>query len=472
MRNRVRRWEIVLTVLSLTAAACTGTTTAVVDSDAEPGDEALATDANPLGFWLAVDLDRGADSPIPTDRGFGPLLSLSRANVQDPVTLIESEENLVGTTDSCSSQFGTFDWDASGAFNAFAFEAVLDSCDEDDEFNRAFADGIAAATAWGITDEDTLVLIGPDIRFEFVESNEFGDNVAAGEVPAERAQLNFSRFETPDGNIQCGWDDRLETLTCRILDQTWEIRDADIPEGGTCPADFGSEIELSIGGQPQFTCVSDVSGYLLDANGQPAIFEPLADGVELGFGTINCSSPDGQSLTCFDQDTGATFTMGRDVYPFGPDLAELQRGRVSPPPEVEEVVGTTTEIDPVHLVDIIIPEGWVVDRGASSLAVVSFDSGSIVEVSRSEVGLFMPDSMGGELSISDTFTVGFDDGTTVTGTEWIFLSVDEQQSVKVVRALPFPDGTTLVAEAFVDGDEPLDTEHVPFSVFYQIGIYN
>ena len=84
------------------------------DSEAEPVDEALASDASPLGFWLAVDLDRGADDPIPTDRGFGPLLSLLREEVQDPVTLVESEENLVDTTDVCSTQFGTFDWDSSG----------------------------------------------------------------------------------------------------------------------------------------------------------------------------------------------------------------------------------------------------------------------------------------------------------------------------------------------------------------------
>ena len=65
-----------------------------------------------------------------------------------------------------------------------------------------------------------------------------------------------------------------------------------------------------------------------------------------------------------------------------------------------------------------------------------------------------------------------DDGTTVAGTEWLFLAIDETDSAKVVRAIPFPDGTTLVAEVYVDGDQPLDTEHVPFSVFYQIGIYN
>lgn len=431
-----------------------------------------ASDSSPLGFWLAVDLDRGADDPIPTDRGFGPLLSLLREEVQDPVTLVESEENLVDTTDVCSTQFGTFDWDSSGVFDARAFETILDSCDEDDEFNRAFAEGVAAATAWTITDEGTLVLSGPDLRFEFVESNEFGDNVAAGEVPAERAQLNFFRFETPDGNIQCGWDERLETLTCRILDQTWEIRDADIPEGGTCPADFGSEIELSIGGQPQFTCVSEVPAYFLDANGQPATFEPLADGDEFGFGSIRCSSPDGQSLTCFDQETGATFTMDRDVYPFGPVLSDLQRGTVSLVPEVEDVQGTATGIVPNHLVDIIVPDGWEVFATPASLAVVSFDSGSSVEVSRTVVDSFTPDSMGGELSLTESFTVSFDDGTTVTGTEWLFLAIGETDSAKIVRAIPFPDGTTLVAEVYVDGDEPIETESIPLSVFYQIGIYN
>lgn len=402
------------------------------DSEVEPVDEVLATDANLLGFWLAVDLDRGADGPIPTDRGFGPLLSLSRENVQDPVTLIESEESLVGTNDSCSTQFGAFEWDASGAFDAFAFETFVDSCDQDDEFNSAFVDGIAAATAWGITEEGTLVLSGPDLRFEFVESNEFADNVAAGEVPAERAQLNFSRFSTPDGNIQCGWDERLVTLTCRILDQTWEIREADIPEGGTCPADFGSEVELSIGGQPQFTCVRDVPAYLLDANGQPGIFEPLQTGTQRGFGSIRCSSPDGQSLTCFDQETGATFTMDRDVYPFGPELSDLQRGTVSLVPEVEDVQGTRTGIVPNHLVDIIVPDGWEVFATPASLAVVSFDSGSFVEVSRTVVDSFTPDSMGGELSLTSSFMVSFDDGTTVTGTEWLFLAVDGTDSAKVV----------------------------------------
>ena len=430
-----------------------------------------ATDANLFGFWLAVDLDRGADDPIPTDRGFGPLLSLRRAEVQDPVTLVESEENLVGTTDVCSAQIGTFDWDSSGAFDARAFEAILEFCDDDDEFNRAFADGVAAATGWAITDEGTLVLSGPDLRFEFVESNESGDNVAAGEVPAERAQQNFFRFETPDGNIQCGWD-QLETLTCRILDQTWEIREADIPEGGTCPADFGSEVELSIGGQPQFTCVRDIPAYLLDANGQPGIFEPLQTGTQRGFGSIRCVSPDGQSLTCFDQETGATFTMDRDVYPFGPELSNVQRGTVSPTAEVEPVSGTTTDIDPVHLVDIIIPDGWGADRDGPNLAVFSVDSGSFVELSRTVVDLFAPDSMGGELSLTSSFMVSFDDGTTVSGTEWLFLAVDGSNWAKLVRAVPFPDGTTLVAEAFVDGDEPFETESIPFSVFYQIGIYN
>ena len=95
----------------------------------EPIDQAPASDASPLGFWLAVDLDRGADGPIPTDRGFGPLLSLRRDEVQDLVTLVESEENLVGATDSCSAQIGTFDWDSSGAFDARAFEAILEFCD-------------------------------------------------------------------------------------------------------------------------------------------------------------------------------------------------------------------------------------------------------------------------------------------------------------------------------------------------------
>ena len=164
--------------------------------------------------------------------------------------------------------------------------------------------------------------------------------------------------------------------------------------------------------------------------------------------------------------------MDRDVYPFGPELSNVQRGTVSPTAEVEPVSGTTTDIDPVHLVDIIIPDGWGVDRDGPNLAVVSFDSGSIVEVSRTVVDLFTPDSMGGELSLTESFTVSFDDGTTVTGTEWLFLAIGETDSAKVVRAIPFPDGTTLVAEVYVDGGEPIETESIPFSVFYQIGIYN
>ena len=141
-------------------------------------------------------------------------------------------------------------------------------------------------------------------------------------------------------------------------------------------------------------------------------------------------------------------------------------------PEVEDVQGTTTGIVPNHLVDIIVPDGWEVFATPASLTVSSFDSGSFVEVSRTVVDSFAPDSMGGELSLISSFMVSFDDGTTVTGTEWLFLAIGETDSAKVVRAIPFPDGTTLVAEVYVDGDEPLDTEHVPFSVFYQIGIYN
>lgn len=32
--------------------------------------------------------------------------------------------------------------------------------------------------------------------------------------------------------------------------------------------------------------------------------------------------------------------------------------------------------------------------------------------------------------------------------------------------IPGPDGTTLVAEVFLDGAEPLDTKHAPLSAFY------
>lgn len=134
----------------------------------------------------------------------------------------------------------------------------------------------------------------------------------------------FTRFSSPSGNIQCGWDNFNEGLICRILEHNWQIRDADIPLDGfgsdeRCQADFGSEIGLTQGGQPGFTCIGDVQGYLISPDGtrigDPADFAPVPFGESIDFGSISCLSKE-TGLTCTHSESGATFTMARDIYPF------------------------------------------------------------------------------------------------------------------------------------------------------------
>ncbi len=136
--------------------------------------------------------------------------------------------------------------------------------------------------------------------------------------PGEPVEDGAVRFSSPTENIVCGWQlvpSVSESASCFIRERTWEVLPEDVPENGECQFDFGNEVYIVPGEEPQFGCYSDVAWYLLSPDGTSfSTPEPLAYGKSIALGAIVCTS-ETTGLTCTDTTTGNSFVMARETYP-------------------------------------------------------------------------------------------------------------------------------------------------------------